>query len=174
MLIAVPTPHYSRVLARAASAAKAGLLLFCTAAAAAAASSPVQGNKCTSDNQEVNVDVGVTSKTATFACGSELANLLPPQEAERFAKCYDSEECRTPVDFTAAVGADVGLAVSGRTASKEEATGTTYEVTVQKLPARPKTVFFLCSKDAAPQGKESTKPCTVKVAIPAKPPADSK
>lgn len=177
MRTGAPRPHQSLVLARASATKAVVVLLFTAVAVAPAAGSTGEGTTCTTDQTKINVAVGVTSKTATFVCGSPFVTLLPPAEqSTKFEKCFEDKECNTaPKLFSAVVGADVGLAVAQADGAKDGPRAKGFAITVQRLPTEAKTVYFQCSSGQAAEAtrREATK-CTVEVAIPARPAADSK
>ncbi|PHJ14674.1 sag-related sequence srs53f, partial [Cystoisospora suis] len=173
MLSPLSRSHQGLVGAQAAGAY--AILVFVCMVVGASAASAGQENKCTAEGTEVQVTVGVTSKTVSFICESTVPDLLPAKKADdpNFDQCYDEKACNTPKDFSAVVGADVGLAVAGPVAANPDQK---YTVTVQKLPKEAKTVFFVCSsKKASALPKVDSLPdkkCIVALTIPAKPPAD--
>lgn len=159
-----------------ASAAKAALVLFCMAVtAASAADGAAPANKCATGQLEVKVAVGLTSKTASFVCGTPLVHLLPKREdTSSSPKCFKEKDCTTPTLCSAVVGADVDLSVAEAVGADNRTTDKGYTVKVQRLPTEAKVVYFQCSQSDTQGAGGRTTNCTVEVAVPAKPAADSK
>ncbi|PHJ18702.1 sag-related sequence srs53f [Cystoisospora suis] len=177
MLTCAPKSRQCLVRAQV-SAACPLLVLF--SVTAAVAGSVTQSNKCEGEGKELQVVLGLTSKTVSFICPTALPNLLPSkeQDAPNFHKCFAEKECRNEKEFSEVVGAEVALVVTGPAQAREPQEGTTYTVTAQKLPETTKKVYLQCTgttgsslaRDLAAQPKKN---CTVEVTVPAKPSADT-